>query len=254
MDTKEFLPPERTRVENDLFNFQCHSGVSCYLSCCRNVDMLLFPYDIILLKQQLNITSSQFLQQFVSICEGSHPFFPGLKLKMNADEGQPCPFLGDKGCTVYVNRPSACRTYPLERGIEHLGSGHGLRVHYFLTHHPYCKGHGEQRRYSIRQWERDQKLHDCNYYNDLWGELDAFFATNPWAGEGKAGPYQQLAFMVCYNVDTFRDYVETHGILNQFQLRKDERQRIARNDGSLLQFGFRWLEFILGGHKKLIKK
>jgi len=216
--------------------------------------MLLFPYDVILLKRQLKLTSSQFLQQFVQICDGSHPFFPGLKLKMSSDDMQSCPFLGDQGCFVYGNRPSACRTYPLERGIEQPGAGQRLRAHYFLTHHSYCKGHLEPKSYSIRQWERDQKLHDCNYYNELWAELDAFFATNPWAGEGKAGPYQRLAFMVCYDIDGYRTYVDTHGILNQFRLRKDERQRIARDDGFLLQFGFWWLEFILGGSKKILKK
>ena len=123
-----------------------------------------------------------------------------------------------------------------------------------MTRHPYCKGHFEAHFYSVKEWERDQDLYDCNLYNDLWAELDAFFSTNPWAGEGKAGPYQKLAFMVCYDIDRFRNYVNEHALLDGFRLRKDERQRLKRNDGALLTFGFRWLEYILGGEKKLIKK
>jgi len=254
MNNENFIPPERTPLGVDAFNFQCHPGVGCYLSCCRNVNMLLFPYDIILLKQTLNITSSEFLQQFTVICEGSHPYFPGLQLKMSDKEDRSCPFLSEQGCTVYKNRPSACRTYPLERGIENPGSGQSLRVHYFLTHHPYCMGHSETKQYTVTQWERDQNLYDCNFYNDQWAELDAFFAGNPWAGEGKAGPYQQLAFMTCYDIDAFRQYAASHLIFDKFRFSKDERRRMANDDGFLLQCGFRWLEYILGGKKKLLAK
>lgn len=252
----QYLPPNRTRVDRQNFHFHCHHGLSCFLSCCRNVDMLLFPYDIIQLKNYLNIHSSIFLQKYTMLCEGSHSHFPGLKLKLAEDEKRSCPFLGEEGCSVYKNRPSACRTYPLERGVEQLRQGEvdRLRIHYFMTHHLYCKGHGEERSYTIRQWERDQMLHEYNLYNDLWAELDAFFSTNPWAGEGKAGPYQQLAFMVCYNIDEFRSYVEKHEVLSSFSMKKDERRRIANSDGQLLNFGFKWLEFILGGRKNLLNK
>lgn len=105
-----------------------------------------------------------------------------------------------------------------------------------------------------RRVKIDQMLHECNQYNDFWAELDAFFATNPWAGEGTTGAMQQLAFMVCYNVDDFRSYTEKHNLLNNFKLNKDERRRIQKDDGALLRFGFDWLEYILGGRKRIIKK
>lgn len=168
---------------------------------------------------------------------------------------QPCPFLVKEGCSVYPARPSACRTYPLERGVERKeGRGGGLIPHYYLTHHPYCKGHQEARTYTLRQWERDQALHEHNLYNDLWAEMDAFFATNPWQGEGHAGPRQQLAFMVCYNIDDFRTYLQEHQLLKGFKISKNIRRSIEANDGELLKFGFNWLRFILGGRHNLIPK
>ena len=259
MSVKTFdhdIQSDRTKIEQQNFYFHCHRGTSCFLSCCRDVNMLLFPYDIVQLKRHLNLHSSEFLHKHTELCAGSHAYFPGLKLKLAEDEKHSCPFLGEAGCEVYKNRPSACRTYPLERGVEHLGPEEKgrLRIHYYMTHHVYCKGHSEERSYTIPEWERDQMLYEYNLYNDLWAELDAFFSTNPWAGEGKAGPYQQLAFMVCYNIDEFRSYVEKHDVLNGFRLRKDERQRIVRDDSQLLRFGFNWLEFILGGRKNLVKK
>jgi uncharacterized protein len=246
--------PGRSRIDPQGFTFHCHPNVPCYLTCCRDVDMLLFPYDIVQLKQCLKIHSSDFLQNYTVLCEGSHPFFPGVKLQLAAEENRPCPFLGPTGCTVYRHRPSACRTYPLERGVEQTKPGQPLKIHYFMTHHPYCQGHAENRTYTIQQWERDQMLDEYNLYNDLWAELDAFFSGNPWAGEGKAGPYQQLAFMVCYNIDTFRSYVEKHNILSKFTLSKEVRRRIGRDDGHLLRFGFQWILYTLGGRSSLIGK
>lgn len=254
MDFQQSLPADRSRIGNVPFAFHCHPGVACFLSCCRNVNLLLFPYDIILLKNHLQMHSADFLAAHTELCAGSHPLFPGLQLKLLDDAARSCPFLGEQGCTVYRSRPSACRTYPLERGVERPEDGQPLRVHYFMTHHPYCLGHQEQRTCTLTQWEREQQLHECNHFNDLWAELDAFFATNPWAGEGVAGPYQQLAFMVCYNIDGFRDYVRQHNLPVQFVLNKSERQRLMRDDSALLQFGFKWLEMVLGGRRQLVKK
>lgn len=241
------LPTGRLPLGLASFQFNCHPGVSCYLHCCRNVNLLLYPYDILRLKNRIEISSADFLHQYTCICEGSHPYFPGLKLRLCDEEPYPCPFLSETGCSVYVDRPSACRTYPLERGIERSCSNRNLQAHYFLTRHPYCKGHQEARTYTVQEWERDQDLYDFNFYGELWAELDAFFATNPFAGEGKAGPKQQLAFMVCYNIDAFRSYVEAHNLLHQYHLNKTQRRRIQKEDSYLLRFGFQWLRVVLGG-------
>lgn len=238
----------------ETFVFRCHPEVSCFLFCCSNVHLLLYPYDILRLKQRLGMHSADFLAQHVELCEGSHPFFPGLKLRLSNKEGHPCPFLEDNGCGVYRDRPSACRTYPLERGVGRIDGQSSLTTQYFLTKHPWCRGHEEQHNYTLRQWEREQELHDWNVHNDYWAELDAFFASNPWAGEGKAGPMQQLAFMVCYNIDAFRDYLEQYHLLEQFSLNKAERRAIRKNDAALLLFGFKWLEYVLGGRKQLIAR
>lgn len=229
------------------FSFKCHPGVSCYLHCCHKVTLYLFPYDIVRLKNGLGIHSAEFLQKYVRVVEGSHPYFPGLILNLLQEENYPCPFLTKTGCSVYRDRPSACRTYPLERGVESPGVGQALISSYSLVKHPYCKGHFEDNQYTISQWERDQQLYEYNLMNDLWAETDAFFASNPWQGEGKAGPRQQLAFMVCYNIDGFREYAQQHNLFKQFRVGKEKRRRMNKDDGQLLQFGFRWIQHVLGG-------
>ncbi len=238
----------------DSFHFRCHPGVPCFLVCCSNVRMLLYPYDVLRLKQCLRMHSADFLARHVELCEGSHPYFPGLKLRLSEQEGNPCPFLTEDGCGVYQDRPSACRTYPLERGVRKETLQAGLTSLYFLTRHPWCKGHEESHQYTLRQWEREQELYDWNLYNDYWAELDAFFSRNPWAGEGKAGPLQQLAFMVCYNIDAFRAYTEEHRLVDQYRLQKGERRMLQNSDAALLVFGFKWLEGVLGGRKQLLAR
>ncbi|MCK5515460.1 MAG: YkgJ family cysteine cluster protein, partial [Desulfobulbaceae bacterium] len=87
--------------------------------------------------------------------------------------------------------------------------------------------------------------------NDMWAEVDAFFALNPWQGEGHAGPRQQMAFMVCYNIDAFRTYTAQHRLLSAYRLDRDRRRRIEKDDTELLKFGFDWLLHILGDRPTL---
>jgi hypothetical protein len=251
-DIDLFVPGGRTVVGDEPFSFHCHPDVSCYLTCCHKVEMYLYPYDVLRMKNRLGMDSAKFMYTHSRISEGSHPYFPAVMLNMTGKEGYPCPFLKDSGCSIYKDRPSACRTYPLERAVQFSPETGTIDDHYFITNHSYCRGHREKRSYTVIEWERDQLLTEYNTLNGLWAEVDAFFSTNPWQGEGVAGPYQQLAFMVCYNIDEFRSYLNRHNLLASFCLSKQERRRIKRDDTELLKFGFKWLQFILGERDTLM--
>lgn len=225
------------------FSFSCHPGVSCFMSCCRNVDMLLYPHDIIELKNCLGIRSDLFLEQYVQVVQGENPFFPSLMMKMTS--GNACPFLGEAGCTVYEHRPLSCRMYPLERGVDRTPEKGRAEEFYFLTRHDYCKGHEEKQEWTVKEWLRSQHLVFHNAMADQWAEMDTLFSRNPWAGEGAAGPRQKLAFLVCYNIDGFRDYVRYHNLLERFKLPQARIKSIASDDEALLSFGFDWLKLVL---------
>ena len=94
---------------------------------------------------------------------------------------------------------------------------------------------------------RDQQVVDYNAANDLWAEIDTIFSQNPWQGEGAAGSRQQMAFMVCYNIDGFREFAAESRLLEQFKLDSNRRQLIANDDEALLKFGFDWLKHFLSG-------
>jgi len=236
------------------FTFGCHSGVSCFTFCCKNVDLTLYPYDIIRLKNSLGIDSEEFIRNHTFLVKGDNPFFPTVKLKLLQSTKKECPFLSNDGCTVYNDRPSACRTYPLERGVIGAEGTSNVEEIYFLTHHEYCKGHFEESVLDVKSWIRSQQLLDYNSMNSLWAELDMLFRQNPWKGEGAGGEKQQIAFMICYNIDGFRQFCTQHDLLKQFKLSKDFKKRILKSENELQKFGFEWLKFILTGKSSIIRK
>ncbi len=107
----------RTLLGNNTFSFACNETIPCFTKCCHNADMFLYPYDIIRLKQNLGMTSEEFLVKHTITAFRDNPFFPSVMLKMSDDQGHPCSFLTKKGCTVYEDRPYSCRAYPLEPAI-----------------------------------------------------------------------------------------------------------------------------------------
>lgn len=241
-------------VGDSEFLFDCHKNVECFNVCCRKVDLTLYPYDILRLKNCLKIDSEQFLRSYTILAKGNNAFFPSVMIKLADDEEKSCPFLGEEGCTVYHDRPSACRTYPLERAVDRSEQSAVPDDFYFLVNHDYCKGHNEDKSNTVNSWVRSQRLIEFNTMNSLWAGMDTLFATNPWKGEGAAGEKQQLAFMVCYNIDGFRRFCHQHQILKQFRLDKQTRRRIDNEDGELLKFGFDWLRLVLTGRSSLVKK
>lgn len=251
MICKPEFPEDKVPLGSGEFQFSCHAGVKCFTSCCKNVDMFLFPYDVLRLKNRLGLNSETFMRLYTRLVKGENPYFPSVMLKLNEDEEKKCPFLQSNGCSVYKDRPSACRTYPLERAVDRNLVNGRRRDFYFLTHHNYCLGHNEKQMNTVSQWIREQQLQLYNNMNDQWTELDTIFASNPWKGEGSAGPKQQMAFMVCYNIDGFRAFVAHQQILEQFKISKDQKKQLATDDAAFLQFGFSWLKLILSGSSSL---
>jgi len=254
MKTRKDFPEGMHPIgRKDLFSFHCHPEVDCYMRCCKNVDMYLYPYDILRLKTKLNISSQEFLENYSRVVQGfSHPYFPAVMLRLTEDEKKSCPFLTEEGCGVYFDRPSACRTYPLERGVDRSPEKGISHEFYFMTDHGYCHGHNEEKQFTVKKWIRNQRLDEYNMMNDIWAEIDTVFSANPWAGEGSGGPKQQIAFTVCYDIDNFRLMTAKHSLLDRFTISKKQKRRIMQSDTELMKFGFEWLKVFLGQPSSLV--
>jgi len=52
---------------------------------------------------------------------------------------------------------------------------------------------------------------------------------------------KKMFFLVCYNIDKFRDFVFNSTFLERYKLSDKKIKTIKENDVKLLQFGFDWL-------------
>ncbi|OQY32637.1 MAG: zinc/iron-chelating domain-containing protein [Spirochaetaceae bacterium 4572_59] len=72
-------------------------------NCCRGTGPLLRERDISRLSKALRMRPGVFTEQYLQIDEDEDYIFKAM----------PCPFLEiDNYCSVYENRPGACRDYP----------------------------------------------------------------------------------------------------------------------------------------------
>lgn len=254
MTKEKQFPDGMEPIGSNTFQFSCHPNVPCFTVCCKKVDLILYPYDVIRLKNNLGIRSDEFIEKYARLVRGQNPYFPTVMLKLTEDGAGTCPFLSEQGCRVYEDRPTDCRTYPLERAVDRNPENRKKKDFYFLVKHDYCKGHEEKDEFTVKQWIRNQRLELYNTYNELWTEMDTIFQANPWLGEGAGGPRQQMAFMACYNIDAFRDFCAEHKILDRFKLSKDRRRGIDRDDYELLKFGFDWVKHMNNAPSGLMTK
>ena len=104
---------EMTRMDVEhIFKFRCASNVPCFTDCCRDITIVLSPYDVLRLKNALNLQSDEFLDRHTIIIRREKLLIPMVVLKMNEDDKR-CPFVTEEGCSVYADRPWPCRMYPL---------------------------------------------------------------------------------------------------------------------------------------------
>ena len=73
--------------------------------CCVELQPILSKKDQKRLSKGLTITVEQLRKQYLEYDETDDE--PGWKIKKS-----PCPFLEDKKCSVYEDRPDNCREYP----------------------------------------------------------------------------------------------------------------------------------------------
>ena len=137
--------PQKLTLHSPL-QFRCHPGVSCFTACCHAIRIMLTPYDILMLRKRLNLPADEFITRYTEPVYLEKTDMPGLILKLVGDN-QACPFVTPAGCTVYADRPSACRYYPVGMADFHEGRNEGAgstEQFFFLVREPLTRS--EERR------------------------------------------------------------------------------------------------------------
>lgn len=101
---KKLKPVQLDQVTNRLHD-HAFKHIDCLQcgNCCRTTGPLLKSKDIERLAKHFNQRPSEFSESYLRIDEDRDYVFKRM----------PCPFLrNDNYCSVYENRPGACRDYP----------------------------------------------------------------------------------------------------------------------------------------------
>ncbi|HTY22448.1 MAG TPA: YkgJ family cysteine cluster protein [Desulfomonilaceae bacterium] len=242
-DHRPALQPVARLTGQDVFRFECGPHVPCFTECCAKLELRITPYDVLRLKKKLGMSSGAFLDSYTSMKLDAAHGFPEFVLKMDSETGNRCPFVTPQGCSVYEDRPGACRMYPLGRASTSHPLDGGRREFYFTVKEDHCRGFEQKKEWKVSEWVDGQGLMEYNRVNDLLMELYVLKTR------GKAvalGPqHMQMFVMACYNLDRFRDFIFQSKFLEKFELEDGIEDAIRRDDRELLVFGVRWLRFAL---------
>ena len=140
-------------------SFRCHKDIKCFNACCSNIDISLTPYDIIRLKNRLGMTSDEFLLKYSFPYEMEKDGMAGVKFKP-VENGTACQFMRDEGCSVYEDRPTACRYYPVGLVSQRKQDEYVDRTAFAVVKEPHCLGHFEDRKLTIDEYRQEQGLEE----------------------------------------------------------------------------------------------
>ncbi len=224
--------------------FNCHKGVSCFNACCKRADVTLAPYDVLRLKKRLGMTSEEFLDKHTVPFQMDQDGVPGLKMK-TTDEGVCLLLDGENGCSVYADRPTVCRYYPVALLNVREKDSSDPAEKYSLIKEEHCKGHEEAREISVADYRQEQ---GCVEYDDMNREWYRLILKKKSAGPAVGKPSEmslQVFFMASYNLDTFRRFVLSDSFRNTYKLSDVFYSGVEKSDEALLDFGFRFLRQVL---------
>ena len=235
--------------KDDSFTFACHKDLECFGNCCRDVNIFLTPYDILRLKNRLKISSEEFVARHAVSPPVQQTRIPIIALKMRDDEEMRCPFVGDDGgCTVYEDRPTSCRMYPVGQASGKTENKPEGTEFFFLMQDEKCCGLQEKKEWTIEKWMADQDVELYDSMNNEFKEinLNPFFQQNELPAEKI-----QMYYMAMYNLDMFRRFLYDSRFFQVFEIEKELIEKMKTDDLLLLTFAFRWLRFSLFGEKTL---
>ena len=249
--------PVKLTLESKI-RFRCHPGVSCFTACCGNIKIILTPYDILQLSRRLQIPAHQFISQYAEPAFLEQTDMPGVRIKMREDDNR-CPFVTPAGCTVYSDRPTACRYYPIgmadfheagrkeDGGKEVLG---GYDKFYFKVMEEHCKGHLEDKEWTIAEWRADQGVDVRDEMNKEWLRLIMRRKSHGHQAS-MSEQAQRMFFMASTDLPSFRRFIFESSFLDTYEIEPELVEKIRTDDIELMKFSFIYLAATLFGAQGL---
>jgi hypothetical protein len=204
----------------------------------------LTPYDIIRLKNRLQLSSEEFIALYTDVQLLEKTDLPVVTLKLLDDEQQSCPFVRDDGCIIYEDRPTTCRYYPLGVASLSYKEDADKSGFYFFVNEPHCLGFEEDQVWSVRDWREDQGVDTRDEVNAEWTDLvvrKRSFPPNMQLTEQT----KKMFFLASYNIDAFKKFVFESSFLSRYEVDDGTLKAIQKDEVALLKFGMKWLKWLL---------
>ena len=236
-----------------VIQFRCHKDIDCFNACCKNIDIMLTPYDILRLKQRLGITSTEFLRQYTEPFEFGKNSVAGVKYKPREGTTE-CQFVTDEGCSVYADRPTACRYYPVGLLSTRRQDENFDRASYALVKEDHCHGHFEDRKLTIDEYRKEQGLEEYDEHGRAWRQLILKVKSAGPAIGNMSKTSLRFFFMACYDLDRFREFVRSTGFSTTYDLDDATLNELLTDDMALMRFGDRMIRQIMYGEESIALK
>lgn len=248
--TQAFLDSLPELKPGDTFVFACNPSVPCFNRCCAELTLPLTPYDVLRLRHNLNMPSEEFLRAYTQMRSFPDTGFPLPMLRMLEGPGEPCPFVTPAGCSLYDDRPGACRTYPLGRGTR-MGEGGEVLERFFVVREPHCHGFDTGQEWTAQAWLRDQGLEPYNDANDRYMRLMAMVKAS---GSPISSRMANMCILSFYQVDTFLQFLQTTPVFDKVDMPEERRAAIMADEFARLDFAYDWVELVLFGQCPALRR
>ncbi|MFW9879972.1 MAG: YkgJ family cysteine cluster protein [Candidatus Thorarchaeota archaeon] len=208
----------------DEFKFQCKRCGQC----CHNIDILLTPYDIMRLCDNLNLTSTEFLDKFGRPYIGPESGLPVVIIDFKEDDA--CPFLGQNECSVYKDRPSSCRSYPIGRMIDSENNA----IYFLMPSPKHCTAQRTVKSQTLQDWLEKSEIEIYHKMNNRFAEILFKLTKNKFADLDNKILW--VVSEVLYDFDhSLSKYAEVHN-LSVPETHEDKFSMIEKSMKELIEF------------------
>ncbi|MBM4140859.1 MAG: YkgJ family cysteine cluster protein [Nitrospira sp.] len=239
---------------DEKFKFSCHKGLPCFNTCCNDINIFITPYDVLRMRRGTGLSSGEFLKKNTIALLGDEGL-PLVVLKMTEDENKSCPFVTPDGCSIYQDRPWACRMYPIfpDSSERRLNNQRSSKEEAFLIEEkPSCLGFMEHfhevlpSQWTVEEWKKDQGIDIYDKMNESYKEitLHDYFSASGGRNKLDSGKAKML-YKACYDLDEFKKFLFETRFFDIYDVEKEVIDKIKEDEEELLNFSYRWIRFNL---------
>ncbi len=211
------------------FRFACRDTLPCFTQCCRDVNIYLTPYDVLRLRRSLKIGSGEFLAKYTRHFLARITHIPVVQFDMDP-ETLYCKLVTKDGCSVYDNRPWACRMFPLD-----LASREG--EYQMIVGSDRCMGLKESTAMTVQEWLDTQGVAP---YVEMERAFHSVLPPSFKPGAPMDAGLGKLLFLA-YDLDRFAEMLNDKRFQTFYEVDDELLRQVREDDEALLRLAFRYI-------------